>query len=64
MKNYIVSCTSWRCRSRQDSFDDKVMNEFIKRYVKGCLPKNAVPTIGIEFAGKTVTLQNGKKVKA
>ncbi|CAK55665.1 unnamed protein product (macronuclear) [Paramecium tetraurelia] len=34
------------------------------RYVKGCLPKNAVPTIGIEFAGKTVTLQNGKKVKA
>ncbi|CAD8051840.1 unnamed protein product [Paramecium sonneborni] len=34
------------------------------RYVKGCLPKNAVPTIGIEFAGKTVALQNGKKVKA
>ena len=26
------------------------------RYVKGCLPKNAVPTIGIEFAGKTVSL--------
>lgn len=26
------------------------------RYVKGELPKNTVPTIGVEFATKTVTL--------
>jgi len=34
------------------------------RYVKGTLPKNAVPTIGIEFAGKSISLSNGKTVKA
>ena len=33
------------------------------RYVKGQLPKNSVPTIGIEFAAKTVSLKNGQKIK-
>jgi GTPase SAR1 family protein len=33
------------------------------RYVRGALPKNSVPTIGIEFAAKTVTLKNGVKIK-
>ena len=34
------------------------------RYVKGQIPKNIVPTIGVEFATKTVTLSNGEKIKA
>jgi GTPase SAR1 family protein len=31
----------------------------LNKYVKGMLPKNPVPTIGVEFATKTVTLKNG-----
>jgi GTPase SAR1 family protein len=34
------------------------------RYVKGSLPKNCVPTIGIEFATKTVVIEDKWKVKA
>ncbi len=36
----------------------------LSRYVKGSLPKTVLPTIGVEFATKTVTLDNGDKVKA
>jgi len=36
----------------------------LNRYIKGTLPKNNVPTIGVEFATRTVTLANGGKVKA
>ena len=34
------------------------------RYVKGTLPKNPAPTIGVEFATKNVLLKNGGTVKA
>jgi len=33
------------------------------RYIKGTLPKHNVPTIGVEFATRTVSL-NGANVKA
>ena len=33
-------------------------------YVKGMIPKNIVPTIGVEFATKIVPLKNGDKIKA
>lgn len=58
-----ISRSCWRCRSWKNTSYDKVMLKII-RYVRGCLPKNAVPTIGIEFAGKPVTLPNNIKVKA
>eukprot|EP00825_Cyclidium_porcatum_P044714 TRINITY_DN6625_c0_g1_i4.p2 TRINITY_DN6625_c0_g1~~TRINITY_DN6625_c0_g1_i4.p2 ORF type:complete len:214 (-),score=37.78 TRINITY_DN6625_c0_g1_i4:92-733(-) len=35
----------------------------LARYVKGELPKNPEPTIGVSFATKTVTLKSGQKVK-
>lgn len=31
----------------------------LARYVKGELPKNPEPTIGVSFATKTVTLKSG-----
>ena len=34
------------------------------RYVRGQTPKTIVPTIGVEFATKTVTLSNGERMKA
>ena len=34
------------------------------RYLKGVLPKNNAPTIGVEFATKNVVLRNGGTVKA
>lgn len=34
------------------------------RYLKGALPKNSAPTIGVEFATKNVVLRNGGTVKA
>ena len=34
------------------------------RYIKGSLPKNPAPTIGVEFATKNVVLRNGGTVKA
>mmetsp|Transcript_6109 Transcript_6109/g.5458 ORF Transcript_6109/g.5458 Transcript_6109/m.5458 type:complete len:212 (+) Transcript_6109:63-698(+) len=36
----------------------------LNRYIKGTLPKNNVPTIGVEFATRTVELANGSRVKA
>jgi Rab family protein len=36
----------------------------LHRYIKGSLPKHNVPTIGVEFATKTVRLDNGANVKA
>ena len=36
----------------------------VHRYVKNKLPDNNVPTIGVEFATKTVDLQNKDRVKA
>lgn len=36
----------------------------LNKYVKGILPRNPVPTIGVEFATKTVALKNGERVKA
>lgn len=32
--------------------------------MKKLFPKNVVPTIGVEFATKVVTLKNGEKIKA
>ena len=36
----------------------------LNRYAKDSLPKSSVPTIGVEFATKTVTLNDGGKIKA
>jgi small GTP-binding protein len=36
----------------------------LNRYIKGTLPKHNVPTIGVEFATRTVTLPSGANVKA
>lgn len=36
----------------------------LSRYVKGQIPKNTGPTIGVEFATKTVALESGGTVKA
>jgi len=36
----------------------------LSRYVKGQVPKNTGPTIGVEFATKTVPLESGCTVKA
>jgi Rab family protein len=36
----------------------------LARYIKGALPKNSAPTIGVEFATRTVPLQNGRTIKA
>jgi len=35
----------------------------LNRYVRGSLPRSNVPTIGVEFATKTVTLPDGGKIK-
>jgi GTPase SAR1 family protein len=34
----------------------------LNRFVHQKIPAKSVPTIGIEFATKTITLQNGKKM--
>ena len=47
----------------QSVSEKEYINEFI-RYVKGTLPKNPAPTIGVEFATKNVVLRNGGTVKA
>ena len=36
----------------------------LSKYIKGTLPKNPTPTIGVEFATRTVPLQSGGTVKA
>ena len=36
----------------------------LSRYIKGTLPKNKFPTIGVEFATKPVPLKTGGTVKA
>ena len=36
----------------------------LNQYLKGTLPKNQAPTIGVEFATKNVPLRNGGTVKA
>ena len=36
----------------------------LSRYIKGSLPKNKHPTIGVEFATKPVPLKTGGTVKA
>ena len=36
----------------------------LSRYIKGELPRNKYPTIGVEFATKGVTLKAGGTVKA
>lgn len=36
----------------------------LSRYIKGQIPKNTGPTIGVEFATKTVPLDSGGTVKA
>ena len=36
----------------------------LSRYLKNQLPKSAGPTIGVEFATKSVTMSDGKAVKA
>lgn len=60
------SCPSWRRWCWKDSHYESVCYFFsiFGSYVRGSLPKNSVPTIGIEFAAKTVTLKNNVKIKA
>ncbi len=36
----------------------------LNQYIKGVLPKNPAPTIGVEFATKNVALRSGGTVKA
>ena len=36
----------------------------LNQYLKGALPRNPAPTIGVEFATKNVVLKNGGTVKA
>eukprot|EP00929_Paragymnodinium_shiwhaense_P043956 TRINITY_DN2255_c0_g1_i1.p1 TRINITY_DN2255_c0_g1~~TRINITY_DN2255_c0_g1_i1.p1 ORF type:complete len:217 (+),score=54.56 TRINITY_DN2255_c0_g1_i1:103-753(+) len=36
----------------------------LSRYIKGALPKTPTATIGVEFATKTVNLENGRTAKA
>jgi Rab family protein len=36
----------------------------LSKYIKGSLPKNKFPTIGVEFATKPVPLKTGGTVKA
>ena len=36
----------------------------LSRYIKGTLPKNKFPTIGVEFATKIIPIKEGKTVKA
>jgi Rab family protein len=36
----------------------------LSRYIKGSLPKASQPTIGVEFATRTVPLASGGTVKA
>ncbi len=36
----------------------------LSKYIKGTLPKNKFPTIGVEFATKPVPLKTGGTVKA
>ena len=36
----------------------------LSRYVKNIFPKNKPPTIGVEFATKTIKLAEGQTVKA
>lgn len=40
------------------------LSDLTNRYLKGTLPKNSAPTIGVEFATKNVVLRNGGTVKA
>lgn len=42
----------------------RICSSASNRYIKGQLPKHNVPTIGVEFATKVVTLSNGANVKA
>jgi GTPase SAR1 family protein len=34
----------------------------LERFVKESIPSNSVPTIGLEFSKKVITLQNGKRL--
>ncbi len=36
----------------------------LNRYVKGVLPKNVTPTVGVEYKLKEVTLKNKESIKA
>ncbi len=36
----------------------------LNQYIKGAVPKQKTPTIGVEFATKVVQLRNGVNVKA
>lgn len=36
----------------------------LSRYIKGYLPANKLPTVGVEFATKTINLRSGGTVKA
>lgn len=35
----------------------------LNRYVKGTIPKQSQPTIGVEFSTKVIPLKNGTEVK-
>ena len=37
---------------------------FLNRYIKGTVPKQKTPTVGVEFATKAVELNNSVMVKA
>lgn len=36
----------------------------VQKYIKGYVPKNPIPTVGVEFGTKIIGLQTGQKVKA
>jgi Ras-related protein Rab-11B len=36
----------------------------LNRYVKGSLPKQTMPTVGVEYKLKEVTLKNNEVIKA
>ena len=43
--------------------DSGVGKTFIlERYVHNKIPSNSVPTIGLEYSKKSITLQNGKQL--
>lgn len=36
----------------------------VQKYVKGYVPKNPIPTVGVEFGTKIIPMPTGEKVKA
>lgn len=61
------SNSGWGCFSWENVSLNSVISLCLRlkcRFLKGTLPKNQAPTIGVEFATKNVVLRNGGTVKA